>query len=134
MVERQSDSMEWESSIQTIDQLSDRNRCITSGLGGLLPGCLHRGQVGPRRDLLPHKLPGTTGRFTCREMFYQKQDKSSGSTTDGQHFSSNIYQQDGGTHSPLLSYLAKNLWDWCLSCNLLVRAQYIPGIQNVVAD
>lgn len=40
----------------------------------------------------------------------------------------------GGTHSPLLSHLAKDLWDWCLNHNLLVRAQYIPGVQNVEAD
>ena len=40
----------------------------------------------------------------------------------------------GGTHSPMLSYLAKNLWDWCLTHNILVTARYIPGIQNVEAD
>jgi len=40
----------------------------------------------------------------------------------------------GGTHSPMLSYLAKNLWDWCLTHNILVSAQYIPGVQNVEAD
>ena len=40
----------------------------------------------------------------------------------------------GGTHSPMLSYLAKNLWDWCLTHNISVTARYIPGIQNVEAD
>ena len=40
----------------------------------------------------------------------------------------------GGTHSPMLSYLAKNLWDWCLTHNILVSAQYIPGVQNVEAN
>ena len=95
-MERQSDSMEWEGTIQTIDRLGDRNRRISSGRGGLLPGCFNRREVGPRRELLPHKLPGTTGRFTCLEMLYQKQGKSSGFITDGQHFSSNTYQQDGG--------------------------------------
>jgi hypothetical protein len=40
----------------------------------------------------------------------------------------------GGTHSRLLSQLAKNLWDWCLSHNVLLSAQYIPGIQNIQAD
>ena len=40
----------------------------------------------------------------------------------------------GGTHSPILSLLAKNLWDWCLSHSVLIKAQYIPGIQNVQAD
>ena len=40
----------------------------------------------------------------------------------------------GGTHSPILSLLAKNLWDWCLSHNVLIKPQYIPGIQNVLAD
>ena len=40
----------------------------------------------------------------------------------------------GGTHSPMLSYLAKNLWDWCLTHNISVTARYIPGIRNVEAD
>ena len=40
----------------------------------------------------------------------------------------------GGTHSPILSLLAKNLWDWCLSQNILIKAQYIPRIQNEQAD
>ena len=40
----------------------------------------------------------------------------------------------GGTHSRPLSQLAKNLWDWFLSHNVLLSAQYIPGIQNIQAD
>ena len=40
----------------------------------------------------------------------------------------------GGTHTPMLSYLAKNLWDWCLTHNISVTARYIPGMQNVEAD
>ena len=34
----------------------------------------------------------------------------------------------------MLSYLAKNPWDWCLVHNILVAACYIPGIQNVEVD
>ena len=41
---------------------------------------------------------------------------------------------DGVTHSPILSLSANNLWDWCLSNNVLIKAQYIAGIQNVQAD
>ena len=40
----------------------------------------------------------------------------------------------GGPHSLLLSQLAKDLWDWCLNHNVLLRAQYLPGIQNVQTD
>ena len=40
----------------------------------------------------------------------------------------------GGTHSPMLSYLAKNIWDCCLTHNILVTPRYIPGVQNVEAD
>ena len=41
-----------------------------------------------------------------------------------------------GTHSFMLSYLTKNMWDWCtcFTHNVLVTAQYIPGVQNVDAD
>ena len=40
----------------------------------------------------------------------------------------------GGTHSPSLSYLAKNLWVWCLTHNISVTAWYIPEVENVEAD
>ena len=40
----------------------------------------------------------------------------------------------GGTHSPMLSYLAKNLRDWCLTHNISVTTRYIPGVQNVEAE
>ena len=40
----------------------------------------------------------------------------------------------GGTHSPMLSFLANQLWDWYLTHNISVTARYIPGIQNVEAD
>lgn len=34
----------------------------------------------------------------------------------------------------MLSDLAKNLWDWCLTRNISVTARYLPGIHNVKAD
>jgi len=40
----------------------------------------------------------------------------------------------GGTHSQLLSHLSKDLWDWCLEHNILVKAQHIPGVLNTEAD
>ena len=40
----------------------------------------------------------------------------------------------GGIHSLLLSQLAKDLWDWCLSHIVLIKAQYLPGVQKVHAD
>lgn len=40
----------------------------------------------------------------------------------------------GGTRSELCSRLALDLWDWCLERNIFLRADFIPGKQNVVAD
>ena len=40
----------------------------------------------------------------------------------------------GGIHSLLLSQLAKDLWNRCLCHNVLIKTQYLPGVQNVHAD
>lgn len=40
----------------------------------------------------------------------------------------------GGTHSPALSDLAIQLWQWCLERKLVLSAEHLPGIDNHVAD
>ena len=40
----------------------------------------------------------------------------------------------GGTVSPQLTNLAKALWMWALSNDIVLSAEYIPGVANVAAD
>lgn len=40
----------------------------------------------------------------------------------------------GGTISPELTYLAKQLWLWCMERDISLSADHLPGIWNAVAD
>ena len=40
----------------------------------------------------------------------------------------------GGTHSILLNTITKSLWLWCLERQFLLRAEHIPGVENIYAD
>ena len=40
----------------------------------------------------------------------------------------------GGTVSAQLVALARSLWMWCLERNIHITAQYLPGVQNTIAD
>jgi hypothetical protein len=40
----------------------------------------------------------------------------------------------GGTRSPILASLAKDLWEWCLERQIVLEAQHIPGVLNVDAE
>ena len=40
----------------------------------------------------------------------------------------------GGTKSPSLVALMKEVWTWCLERHLEIRAQYLPGKKNIKAD
>ena len=40
----------------------------------------------------------------------------------------------GGTRSPELMALTMELWTWCLSRNIYIQAEHLPGLQNCLAD
>ena len=40
----------------------------------------------------------------------------------------------GGTASPMLWQLTKDLWLWCMERNILLQAQHLPGALNSIAD
>lgn len=40
----------------------------------------------------------------------------------------------GGTNSSFFAHLAADSWAFCLEHNILVQAEYLPGLNNVEAD
>ena len=40
----------------------------------------------------------------------------------------------GGTHSPTLNVIALSIWNWCLERHLHLSAEYLPGVENQIAD
>ena len=40
----------------------------------------------------------------------------------------------GGTVSPMATEIAMDLWMWCLERDITIKAQYLPGVENVRAD
>ena len=51
--------------------------------------------MAPRRDFIPYQLPRIASRLTSHNVLHQEQSQGSGTTADGQHFSSNLHKQNG---------------------------------------
>ena len=64
-------------------------------MGSLLSRDVDRRQVAPRRDFIPYQLPRIACRLTSHNVLHQEQSQGSGTTADGQHFSSNLHKQNG---------------------------------------
>ena len=94
-MERQCSSMEWESPVPTINRLGHRDRCLTSRMGSLLSRDVDRRQMAPRRDFIPYQLLRIASRLTSHNVLHQEQSQGSGTTADGQHFSSNLHKHNG---------------------------------------
>ena len=40
----------------------------------------------------------------------------------------------GGTHSQPMNVMAVDLWKWCIERQILLIAEHLPGVSNVIAD
>ena len=40
----------------------------------------------------------------------------------------------GGIKSQACNTMAQEIWEWCIPREIFVTAQYLPGVQNVIAD
>ena len=89
----------------------------------------------PQRSSNAHQLPGASGSkslaiqtFAKRKenvLIHLKMDSTSALT---------YINKMGGTVSPDLNRLTKELWSWCLTKNVTLRASHLPGILNERAD
>jgi len=107
------------------------DRCLPTRLGSILQRSVHRGSMVSRGISFPHKLSQTSGWGIC---FCERHRANASQLVNGQFYSHPLHKQDGGTKSPVLARLASELWEWCLHHNILIKAQYLPVVQNICAD
>lgn len=109
----------------------NRDRCLNKGLGGSMQWSPDRGLMEPSGTPNVHQLLGAPSSSYCYKMLCQKltihlkMDSMSALTYINEH---------GGTISPHLNRLAKELWLWCMERNILLTAQHLPEVLNTIAD
>ena len=74
---------------------SDRNRCITTGLGGCMQRTKDRGPLVSEGTTSAHQLSGTICRGFCSEMFHKEPDLFAYSPKNGQYNCHCILTQTG---------------------------------------
>ena len=78
-------------------------------------------------------LEMTAAFFVIKEFAKHRQGLSILLLTDNVSVIAHINHM-GGTRSPLLTALVKEMWLWCLQRSIRVVAQHLPGLENVTAD
>jgi len=126
--------LEWEKpNLPTV--LNDNNfRCLSPGLGSPLQWSTDQRSVVSSRTSSPHQLLRASCSLTSCEDICKGEIRNYNSPEVRQHHSCRLYQQNGGTASPMLSQLTKDLWLRCMGRNILLQAQHLPGVLNSIAN
>lgn len=134
-MEGQPGSMEWKSSGFGFSRLSNRDRCLPTRLGGILRRSVHGGGQWSQGESPLHIncLEPLAGAFTVKTFVKGKVQIRVRLLLDNLTATHYINKM-GGRKSPVLARLALDLWEWCLHHNILIEAQYFPGVQNIRAD
>ena len=122
------------------NQLDKHNiRCLNLGLGISLQRYNHRGTLVPRRNFLSHQLLRDTSCLLSTSILHKRPSSPLDSVPlHGQHLSNFLPQPQGRDNISIsqlpFSYLAKETWQWCMSQNISLVANHLPGHLNTVAD
>ena len=99
-MEGQPGSLERESSCFGCTRSNNRDRCLATGLGGILQRGVHRGSVVSGRVSFAHKLPRAPCWGLCLQDLCEGQNSNEGLPINGQHNCSPLHKQDGRHQIP----------------------------------
>ena len=126
--------LEWEEPNPTSSYNDHRDGCFNHRLGCGSPRDPNRGTMVKQGKEDAHKLSGTASSNLGNQVFCQGQNQHSDFVESRQHNSNLVHQQTGGTVSPQLNQLTRDLWLWCMDRNITLKAVHLAGKLNVTAD
>ncbi|XP_070564060.1 uncharacterized protein [Ptychodera flava] len=112
----------------------NRIGCLTDGLGSNMPGKENRGSMVFSREIHAHKCIGIDSSVSCYKNIHERENEYSCTPKNGQSSSCGPCDRMGGTKSPTLVNLSKEMWQYSLAHKIYLTAEYLPGVNNVIAD
>ena len=107
---------------------------VKAGLGCCMRSSDNKGQLVLTGTLVSHKHLRAQSSLSCDPSISQTQDKYINKVATRQYNRIYYINSKGGTRSPELMALTMELWTWCLSRNIYIQAEHLPGVQNCLAD
>ena len=107
MVDTIPNRLEWEVHNNTEPRFSDYHRLLSERVGGRVSGCNNSRALVPTGSTKTHQCAGINSYSLCSER---------------------LCGEKGGLPR---SY---SVWNFCISKRIIITVEYLPGLQNVVAD
>ena len=134
MVGEQVKSLEWPESVTALPILCDRDRRLQIGWGAFLQGEATGGCWGPEEQRLHiNKLELLAVSYALKSFLKREENIEVLIKSDNIAVVSYINKL-GGTKSPRLIALTKQIFAWCLHRQIRVSAQQLPGKENLTVD
>ena len=118
----------------TTARSNNRDGCIPVGLGCQMPGAPQRRPLVSGGTDDAYQCSRTPSSLSCNQNLLQGEGLPQYSDSDRQHDCQSIHKPPGGTHSQTLNSIATQLWKWCLDHQVHLTAEYLPGVENKIAD
>ena len=127
--------MEWEESHErTESRYHDRIGCIPHMMGNNLERSEHGRTVECSGKSMAHKLLRDSNSQPSSSDLLKESVQYNCPVTVGQHDSSVVHKSPRGDCVPSGNPMVKDLWIWCLRQSISLKAQHLPGNENVIAD
>ena len=133
MVVKSTFHMEWESNSASTSRPHSGDRCIPSWLGCSFRRNSHRGAVVRRGTGTAHQPLGVKRGCNGCENVRKAREEHVRLQMDNKTAIFYINRM-GGTRSQNLVYPVCQLWQWCLQQGITLSAEYLPGVNNGIAD
>ena len=82
----------------------------------------------------PHQCPRAESSNVCNKSIHKGQKTASCPLENGQQNGHGSTKQNRGTQSHMLFQITHELWTYCLSREIIVTVEYLPGNLNEIAD
>ena len=125
---------EWEEYFDSGTRFDNGVRCLPAGMGCSVRWHTHRWPLVSCGEVGSYQLPRTDSCYVCSEGPLPRQEQLPHSLRMDNRTAVAYVNHMGGTRSPQLNSVATQLWTWCLERGIMLSAEYLPGVDNRIAD
>ncbi|CAG2227331.1 unnamed protein product [Mytilus edulis] len=121
-------------SVPSSSQSNIIHRCLHPRLGSISGGAYNLRSLESRSFGRAYQCIGNESSSVCTESFPNVSKESVCHSGHGQHNSCSLSQESGGTHSPSLYQIARDILLLCFQLQVHLVVRHIAGQLNILAD